>query len=100
MTGGELARSRHHGLGALQQGEYFLLDGQLACIRKLIAVSGKNFDSIVGPGIVRGGDYDSGCAFAGARKISNSRRRDDAGAVDLAAAGNKPESNLVGDPGA
>src|SRR5207245_3057293 len=67
--------------GRLQQREYLLLDRQFVGIGQFESIAGKNFDPIVGPWIVRGGNHHAGIKLPRARQVSHTRRRDYAGAV-------------------
>ena len=71
------ARSR-----TLQVSKNFLLNCQLAFVRKLISIAGKNFDSVISPGIVRRGDHYTGIESARTGEIGNAGRGDDAGTFD------------------
>ena len=86
------------GLGVLQQGKNFLLDGDLVRVRQFVAVAGKNLDAIVGPGIVRRRDDHARSVLARARQIGHSWRGDHAGAVDFDSAGGQPVRHPVGNP--
>src|ERR1051325_6572007 len=52
--GGRLCSRLGMFLRLLQKGENLLLDGELVGIRQLESCTSKDFDSIIGPGIVRG----------------------------------------------
>src|SRR5690349_6844610 len=82
----------------LQQRENFLFDGQLMGIRELESVAGKNFDSVICPRIMRGGNYDAGIEAARASQIGYARRGYDAGAVRLDSGGSQPQSDAICDP--
>jgi hypothetical protein len=84
----------------LELGEDFFFDGEFAGVGELEAVAGKNFDAVVGPGIVRGGDDDAGGHAAGARQKGDSGSGDDAGAVHVDADGGETLGDAVGDPAA
>ena len=82
----------------LEQGKDLLLDGEFARVGQFVTVPGENFDSVIRPGIVRGGDHDAGIEPARAGQISNAGRGDDSGTLDFDAVGRKPEGNAIGDP--
>ncbi len=55
-----LERSVVDGRGILKEREDFFFDGEFAGVSEFEAVTGEDFDAIVGPGIVRCGNDDAG----------------------------------------
>ena len=84
----------------LEERENFLFDGEFAGVSELESVAGKNFDAVVGPGIVRGGDDDSGGHSAGTRQVGDAGSGDDAGAVNVDADSGQTFGDAIGDPAA
>jgi len=87
-------------LGILQQREYFLLNCQFVRIRQLESIAGEDFDSVIGPGIVRSGKHDSGVEFPRARKVRDSGRGDNACAMYFHTERGQSGCNAIGDPAA
>ena len=79
--------------------ENFFFDGEFARVSEFETVTGKNFDAVVGPGIVRRGNDDAGGQCAGAGEVGHAGSGDHAGAVDIDADGGETFGDAVGDPG-
>src|SRR5579883_2576771 len=84
----------------VEDGEDFLLDGELDGVWKLEAGAGENFDAVVCPRIVRGGDDDSSGELLRPSEISDAGSSDYAGRLHRASGGDEALRETVGDPSA
>src|SRR5580765_6611148 len=86
--------------GILEQGQDLFFNREFAGITELESVAGKNFDAVVGPGIVGGRDDYAGSHSARTREVGDSGSSDDAGAVDVDAHSGQAFRDAIGDPAA
>src|SRR5258707_12237312 len=88
------------GGSVLQLREGFFFDGEFAGIRKLEAVAGKNFNTVIKPAVGRRGNDDTCGKGSRPGEVGHARSGDDAGAVDIDADGGQTFGNAISNPGA
>ena len=93
-----LERRVHVSLRVLQQSEDFLLDGDLVRVRQLVSIAGKDFDAIVGPGIVRRRNHHAGGILPRVCEVGNAGSCDYARAVHFNPAGSQTLRHPICNP--